>query len=179
MLGLSSHVATFSDERMVIDLVGNHAEFKRKLVTLSLTSDLKTWDDAVAGVARSWFNLARQHATEMRALDAAISPRALYSRAYYAAYTASKCVRYVVRGAVSLKGDDHRRVADLPDSFPDVATWARRLQEMYEHRLRADYDNWSGTPSENSLQPDQCAQFAFEFLSRCEEFLNREYGLAL
>jgi len=101
----------------------------------------------------------------------------VYSRAYYAAYNASKAVRYVVRGFVSLRGDDHKKVADLPTSFPDVDSWVAKLPLLYEHRLRADYDNWSDTAVENVLSPAACLAAAAEFLKAAEQFLLAEYGL--
>jgi hypothetical protein len=165
----------FTDQRLLIHEVRNHAEFKEKLTKLKLTGDLAVWDAAVIDVIRSWFQLARQHAEELGKLDPDQLPRAVYSRAYYAAYNASKAVRYTSRGIVSLSGDDHRKVSELPDSFPNVDTWARDLQVMYEHRLRADYDNWTQTPSEHTLKPKECAELAQRFLTVCESFLKDVY----
>jgi hypothetical protein len=76
-----------------------------------------------------------------------------------------------------LKGDDHRKVADLPNNFPDVDSWALRLPLLYEHRLRADYDNWSDTAAENTLTPADCLGAAGDFLSAAEQFLLAEYRL--
>lgn len=80
-------------------------------------------------------------------------------------------------GVVSLKGDDHRKVSELPDSFPDVDAWARDLQVMYQHRLRADYDNWTQTDTEHTLKPEQCVELARRFLSVCEGFLRDKFGV--
>ena len=165
----------FSDQRLLLHEVKNHAEFKQKLTKLKLTSDFGLLDAAVIDVTVSWFKLARQHAEELARLDPAQSPRAVYSRAYYAAYSASKAVRYLSHGIVSLLGDDHRKVSELPDSFPNVDTWAKDLQVMYEHRLRADYDNWSKTASELTLKPVECADMAQRFLAICEQFLDNAY----
>jgi hypothetical protein len=86
-------------------------------------------------------------------------------------------VRYVVQGFVSLRGDDHKKVADLPSGFPDVDSWVSKLQLLYEHRLRADYDNWSDTASENVLAPTDCLAIAADFIEAAELFLLEEYGL--
>jgi sulfur relay (sulfurtransferase) DsrC/TusE family protein len=138
-------VPDFSDERLLLHEVKNHAEFKQKLTRLKLSSDLATLDASVVEVTVRWLQLARLHAEELNKLNPAEFPRAVYSRAYYTAYNASKAVRYQSKGIVSLAGDDHRRVADLPNSFPNVDAWTTKLQLIYEHRLRADYDNWSNT----------------------------------
>jgi hypothetical protein len=155
-------MALSNDERRALDLLRNHAEFKATLVSLTMNRDLTVLEQHVHTVARRWFELARVHYGDASAASATANPRSVYSRAYYAAYNASKAVRYVVRGSVSLKGDDHRKVADLPDKFPDVDSWTSQLPLLYErlslfvvleHRLRADYDNWSDTAAENTLTP--------------------------
>lgn len=167
----------FTDQRLLLDEVRNHAEFRDKLTKLKLTSDLGTLDSAVSDVIRSWFELAGQHANELAKLDPKAMPRAVYSRAYYAAYNASKAVRYASFGTVSLKGDDHRKVSELPDSFPDVEAWSRDLQVLYQHRLRADYDNWTHTAVEHSLKPEECADLAQRFLAVSSTFLHDVYGV--
>jgi len=172
-------MALSNDERKALELLRNHAEFKATLVSLTMNRDLTVLEQHVHAVARRWFELARIHYADASAANASANPRAVYSRAYYAAYNASKAVRYVVRGSVSLKGDDHRRVADLPDKFPDVDSWTSQLPLLYEHRLRADYDNWSDTSAENTLTPSDCLAAAAKFLSAAEQFLMAEYGLTV
>ncbi len=168
-----------TDQRQFLRLVKNHADFRQKLVTLALSGDLHTFDGHMRSVATSWFELAKEHLAEVSILDVRGCRRAIYSRSYYAAYSASKAVRYVVYGEVSLGGDDHRKVAELPDSFPNVSSWAVRLIQLYEHRLRADYDNWSGSDTENTLAPEDSRTAAKEFLDACKTFLFDEYGVVV
>jgi uncharacterized protein (UPF0332 family) len=169
----------FTDERKSLELLKNHAEFRATLISLTMNGDLPILESHVHAVARKWFELARLHLADASAADVRRNPRAVYSRAYYAAYNASKALRYVVRGAVSLRGDDHKKVADLPGAFPDVDSWTARLPLLYEHRLRADYDNWSDTSRENVLSPADCLSSAGMFLQAAEEFLRAEYGLTV
>lgn len=168
-----------TDERMALERLRNHAEFKATLVSLTMSSDLPILESHVKAVAQKWFELARMHYADGAAFDSGANPRAVYSRAYYAAYNASKAVRYVAQGFVSLRGDDHRKVSDLPSSFPDVDSWVTNLPLLYEHRLRADYDNWSGTADENVLLPADCLSIAKAFLKAAEEFLHTDYGLTV
>jgi hypothetical protein len=172
-------MARSTDERVALELLKNHAEFKATLVSLTMNGDLPTLDSHVNAVARKWFELARIHYTDALAADAGSNARSVYSRSYYAAYNASKAVRYVANGAVSLRGDDHRKVADLPGKFPDVDAWVSKLPLLYEHRLRADYDNWSDTASENVFTPADCLAMAAEFLDTAANFLLTDYGLTL
>lgn len=168
-----------TDERLILELLKNHGEFRATLVSLSMNADLQVLESHVHSVARSWFELAREHYNEALRMDPAVIPRAVYSRAYYAAYNASKALRYVCRGHVSLKGDDHRKVSDLPDAFPDVEAWTSKLPVLYEHRLRADYDRWSQTAAENTRSPEECLKEAGEFIQICADFLLSNYGLTV
>lgn len=168
-----------ADERRFLDLVKNHADFRKKLVTLTMGRDLAVFDGHMLSVVTSWFKLGEDHLREVLKVDVKSCPRIAYSRSYYAAYNASRAVRYVVYGEVSLRGDDHRRVADLPDSFPSVSSWTLRLTQLYEHRLRADYDNWSGSAAENTLTPAESCTAAREFLDTCRAFLANEYGVTV
>lgn len=53
--------------------------------------------------------LARLHYADASAADPDMNSRTVYSRAYYAAYNASKAVRYVVRGSVTWEGMTTRK----------------------------------------------------------------------
>lgn len=106
--------------------------------------------------------------------------RATLSRAYYAAYSASKSVRYFAQGFVSLKGDDHGMASqDLPGNFPNVAHWAQRISILYENRIRADYDNWSTTQSDFTLTPIQAVAEAEAFVTEARAYLISTHGVKL
>lgn len=169
-----------SDERLLLRLVRNHAETKETLKKLGLNSDLALFEQKVGDVARSWFRLARE-----QLLDAELGKqngriRLTYSRAYYAMYNASKAIRYLVIGTVSLRGDDHGKAStDLPDDFPDVAMWSARVTSLYEHRLRADYDNYADTASEHSITIEDSYKTAAEFIAVCETYIKNKLGVIL
>jgi hypothetical protein len=167
------------DERQTLDLLKNHAELKATLVSLAMSADLSVLEGHVHAVARGWFELARMHYADASAVDPSANSRSVYSRAYYAAYNASKAVRYIVRGSVSLRGDDHKKVGDLPNNFPELDAWITKLPLLYQHRLRADYDNWSETASENELSPSECLTTAHAFIAASEQFLLSHYGLSI
>ena len=168
-----------TDERKTLELIKNHGEFKSTLIALSMSGDLNTLESHVLKVTQKWFDLARMHLLDATAVDVKRNSRSVYSRSYYAAYNASKAVRYFVSGFVSLRGDDHKKVGELPGNFPDVDTWLSNLSLLYEHRLRADYDNWAHTASENILTPSECLVMARKFIEAAEQFLHTEYKLKL
>lgn len=165
------------DERRLLKLVKNHGEFQRILTELAMTSDLGGFEKLVSEVALCWLRLGIEHREDARACLVARRERASVSRAYYAAYNASKAVRYRVTGIISLKGDDHQKVSELPDDFNNVTTWARILTTLYEHRLRSDYDNWSQTPAEQTLTASDCVDHADGFITDCRTYLAKKFGM--
>lgn len=144
-----------------------------------MVTDLPLFDAQVAAITASWMKLAEEHLADAIAAHSAARTRAIYSRSYYAAYNASKGVRYHVNGVVSLKGDDHKAAPELPDDFPNVDQWSKIVAALYEHRLRADYDNWSNTASENTLAPNDCIIQAQQFLDQCRQYLFQKFGVTL
>lgn len=124
--------------------------------------------------------MAEAHLEEARKAHGASCSRAVFSRSYYAVYNASKAVRYIVRGVVSLNADDHGKAsADLPDDLPNAASWAQQINELYQHRLRADYDNWSDTQTSFTLSPADCISVADTFLLEAKKYLNDKHGAQL
>jgi uncharacterized protein (UPF0332 family) len=161
-----------------LKLTSNHLELDRKLNQLGWTNaELRQF---AVQVGTKWFELGKQHLDEAIRLNAAGCQRACFSRAYYAAYNASKAVRYLVKGIVSLKGDDHGKASiELPDDFPDVAQWSSKISALYEHRLRADYDNWTTTGAEQTLRPDAAINDATLFIDTARTYLNTKFGMNL
>jgi uncharacterized protein (UPF0332 family) len=157
--------------------VPNYAELQRKLATLGISvPDVALY---ALHVGQCWIRLAEEHLDDCRLAEIAGARRAAFSRAYYAAYNASKAVRYTVAGAVSLKGDDHQKAHDLPNDFPDVDQWSLRITRLYENRLRADYDNWNSTDAEYSMTTAEALSFADVFVSMAKTYLNTKFGTAL
>lgn len=166
------------NELEFLKLSANHLELARKLSTLGfLTPDLHQY---AQHVCEAWFRLGEEHLAEAKKLLLADCPRAAFSRAYYAAYNASKGARYIVQGFVSLKGDDHAKAStELPGDFPNDAAWASRISVLYEHRLHADYDNWSNTSADFILTPAKAVDEAEEFINEARTYLNLKYGMTL
>lgn len=165
-------------EREFLRISANHREFARKLAALGFQSG--DFDGFATQVCEAWFRLGEAHLAEARVLLKVGVHRAALSRAYYAAYNASKAARYLAQGLVSLKGDDHGKAStELPDDFPDLANWARRMTTLYENRLRADYDNWSSTSAEFTLTPEVAFREAEGFVEEVRRYLNTKYGVQL
>ena len=67
--------------------------------------------------------------------------RQMVSRAYYCCYCASRALRLAETGTFSTEVEDHKKVGDLPDSFPSRARWADILTKFRADRNLADYDH--------------------------------------
>jgi hypothetical protein len=164
------------EELEFLKLVPNHGELTRKLQTIGTPApDVLEY---AKHICECWFKLAEEHLAEAQVALTAKCTRAVFSRSYYAAYNASKAARYIVSGWVSLKGDDHGRAsAELPNDLPDVAQRSQDVTVLYEHRLRADYENWS--TSSNSLRPEDAIGIARAFIDGIRAYINAKFGMAL
>ena len=159
-LGMSANFIDLSGKLEVLDCpspeIGRYAEY----------------------VCRAWLRLGDAHLREAKKLLTIECRRAAFSRAYYAAYNASKGMRYISSGSVSLRGDDHGKASsDLPDDFPDVANWSRRLTTLNKNRLRADYDNWSTTRYELKMKPSEAVEEASKFVRETKLYLRSKHGM--
>jgi hypothetical protein len=167
-------------EREFLKLTWNHGEFSQKLRLLGHSAAAADLVENAHYVGLNWLRLAEEHMKDGMLAAGAGSDRAAYSRAYYAAYSAHsapKSVRYIVTGAVSLTGDDHKDASNLPDDFPDVDKWADAMTKLREHRLIADYDNWTSTKSEFSITPTEAIQLADGFVAEAKKYLQTKFGL--
>ena len=163
-----------------VKLIPNHLEFRKKLTTLGLKdAELQTAQFA-QHIGLCWLHLGRAHLKDAIQASKTKNIRAGYSRAYYAAYNISKAVRYIVTGAVSMKGDDHGKAgAELPGDFPDVPKWAQVITRLYEQRLRADYDNWGGKSAKFTVSLEEAVSDAKAFDVASKKYLTEKFGIKL
>ena len=157
----------------------NHAELNRLIEKYKLRTVPDDFNVVVHSVAKRWMKLADVHLKDAKMSCSLECRRTFYSRAYYAVYSASKSVRYIAKGFVSDKGDDHQKVSDLPVDFPDYQKWGSFLRNMYKNRLVADYDGW--TYSKRSLNADLALVFkeSRAFVRTAKNYLRANHGIAL
>jgi hypothetical protein len=162
-------------ETKFLKISRNHRELTNNLKTIGiLAPDVLEY---AKQLSKCWFDLAEEHLNEANAALAANCGRAVFSRSYYAAYNASKAVRYIAHGAVSVNADDHAKAsAELPNDLPNVAQRAQEITQLYEHRLRADYDNWSDTATSNTLTPAEAIALAGAFIDEVRAHVNNKFG---
>jgi hypothetical protein len=161
-----------------VQTVQNHRDFRNRLVKLGLGAAEGQIKDNAHYVGLRWWKLAQMHLREAKRSLKNKSKRTTYSRAYYAVYNASKAVRYVATGAVSLKADDHQKASELPGDFSTPAAWAVKITKLYEQRLRADYDYWTGARGRFTMKTVDCVKTASDFLKVCKSYLRDTHGLA-
>ena len=160
-----------------MSLTANHGHWADKLRRLNLPDAADQVRKNALFVGLRWVALAQEHLDDAAASLAAGRRRSTFSRSYYAAYNASKGVRYIVGGSVSLKGDDHQKASELPNDFPSVDRWAEMIPRLYEHRLLSDYDNWRSTEAGHSLSPSEAYELANEFLRVANSYLHVKFGI--
>ena len=155
----------------------NHRELSSKLRKLDI--DSSNIEEYAKYICSKWYSLGLEHLSEAKKILPLGCDRSVYSRSYYAAYNASKATRYYNSGSVSLRGDDHTRASvDLPDDLTDVSSWVQVVSTLYEHRLRADYDNWENS-KQNSMTPVQAVEAADQFIEVCRLYLQEKFGVEL
>jgi hypothetical protein len=157
----------------------NHAETKRVLTKYNLLTTPSDFDLLVHAVAKCWMRLAVSHLKEAKEFSSLRFRRSFYSRGYYAVYNASKAIRYLVSGHVSAKGDDHQKVSDLPDDFPDVGKWGSFLRDMYKNRLVADYDGWPNSVRELNTDMEIAFENCRNFIKVSKEYARNRCGVKL
>ena len=168
------------DERRFLELTKNFSKVSRDMGTLGFAQTSADLIEFGQHVGLCWLKLAVRHLADAKASQKQRgSRRAVLSRSYYAVYNASKAIRYVVQGAVSLRGDDHQKAVDLPDDFPNVNSWVVDINRLREHRLMADYDGWNATPTEFSLTSKRSLELAASFIEEAKRYLEIKYGISL
>lgn len=159
-----------------LEITENHAKFCARLRDLGHQETAAIIRKNAVYVGYSWLKLAQEHLQDATAALATEKHRMVYSRSYYAAYNASKAVRYLAYGTVSRLGDDHKQASDLPDDFPHIDKWAEAIMKLREHRLLSDYDNWRDTAARFTLTLQEAVDLAREFIDDAESYLKRKVG---
>ena len=165
-------------ELRYLKIAKNYRELTGNLSCLGIDSDnIQEYSNHIYDC---WFKLAEEHLDEAKKALLASSTRSIFSRSYYAAYNASKAMRYFANGTVSLKGDDHGKASvDLPDDLTNVADFSANITILYEYRLRADYDNWSDTFKNKTLTPNEAVEMAEEFVEAVRKYMSEKFGIPL
>lgn len=167
------------EELEFIREIANHREFCRKLAQLGLPDAEAAVRTQALTIGARWFLLGQEHLKEARLALRGGVRRAAYSRAYYAAYSASRSVRYIATGSVSLRGDDHQKAPELPGDFPEPTKWGPCITKLYQERLRADYENWRTPPTKFGINASTAVREAAAFVALCKRYLKSKHGVTL
>ena len=122
--------------------LGNPRKMKQTLASILPEDALAAIESEIEKHVKDLYRLGLQH------FRFAISQpprhcRKKASRLYYAAYNVSRSVRLYVHGEYSIEAGDHGKVGQLPDDFPNKATFSNQLRLLREDRNTADYDHVS------------------------------------
>ncbi len=98
------------DERKFLELTKNFGKVSKDMGVLGFAQTSSDITEFGHHVGLCWLKLAIQHLADAKASKKQKGARrAVLSRSYYAVYNASKAIRYIVNGSVSLRGDDHQK----------------------------------------------------------------------
>jgi hypothetical protein len=158
-----------ADLRQLLEL-RNFREVHRVLAALADDGRASFVLDAAADQARLWLSLARDHLSAARSASTR-HWRSQVSRSYYAAYTASRAVRYYVTGHVRQDAGDHKDVTELPDDFPDRSHWVSALTDLHSARSRSDYDAWTDVLQSLPREPSVLLSLADRFVATAARYL--------
>src|ERR1035437_7775995 len=99
--------------------------------------------------------------------------RQMVSRAYYCCYCASRALRLAETGTFSTEVEDHKKVGDLPDTFPSRARWADILTKFRADRNLADYDH-SAHSGDLEYTAEQYLTHAESLLAEIKRYLRSQ-----
>jgi hypothetical protein len=114
--------------------------------------------------------LAENHLTFSKSIPGRRHWRHIVSRSYYAAYIASKAVRYAADNAFSKEARDHLEIGTLPKDFPNKPRWSSLLSTFRGDRNIADYDHLAKS-SELEESPNEYRRKSEQFVELVKTYL--------
>lgn len=124
---------------------------------------------AVRANVMQLFSLGTEHFTFASSLGAA-HWRQVVSRSYYGAYCVSRAVRLAVCGQYSSETNDHQRVGELPDDFPERNTFANRLRLLRDDRNLCDYDH-TVVEDDLGMRSSEARALVEQFIASAAQYL--------
>lgn len=92
------------------------------------------------------------------------------SRLYYAAYNISRSVRLHTVGVYSTDSEDHKRIGELPNDFPNQNRYIAGLVELRDDRNISDYDHTANI-EDTKLGIDNACSLVEDFLNDADHYL--------
>lgn len=96
--------------------------------------------------------------------------RLCVSRLYYACYHASRALRLSIFGEWSDEVKDHKKIVDLPDSFPQRSRYQTELPVLRSDRNLCDYDHDS-SEADLAIGVAESISLAGSFVADCKNTL--------
>ena len=103
-------------------------------------AELEKLEESLKANAVGLYRLGEEHYKFARGLGPSCW-RQIISRSYYGAFNAARSVRLYVDGHYSAEVSGHKSAINLPEDFPDTATFANRIKNLREDRNLCDYDH--------------------------------------
>lgn len=97
--------------------------------------------------------------------------RQMVSRSYYGAYNCRRALMLYKFGSYSTDPSDHKKVAEIPEDFPEKETRSARLRDLREDRNTADYDH-SATVDDLIITPREAVEFSKRFIQDAKKYFS-------
>jgi hypothetical protein len=94
------------------------------------------------------------------------------SRLYYAAYNVARSVRFRTSGIYSTDSEDHKRIGELPDDFPNQSRYKTSLDDLRDDRNLCDYDH-TAKIEDTKLGIENACSLVEDFLNDAEQYFKR------
>ena len=120
-------------------LKSNPRKIIRCLSNILSSSELQKIDDEIKVNVKQLIRLGESHLRYTRSLSGLGVWRQKVSRSYYACYSLSKAIRLAHEGMYSVEANDHKKIGDLPDDFPDRDIWSNKMTKFRADRNISDY----------------------------------------
>jgi hypothetical protein len=159
------------DDNHILQL--NPYRLLRCLGTVLDSAELQKITDALHDNVRQLVRLAEAHLRFARHASGRMGWRQRASRGYYCCYCASRALRLFGNGYYNTDSDDHKKIGNLPDGFPNKDIWADVLTKFRGDRNLADYDH---TSTEKALELSSATYLdkASDFLRETKSFLSKK-----
>jgi hypothetical protein len=95
------------------------------------------------------------------------------SRLYYAAYNIARSVRLHTSGVYSTDSEDHKRIGELPNDFPNQIRYSTGLTDLRDDRNISDY-NHTARVEDTKLGIDNACSLVEDFVKDANQYLKNK-----
>jgi hypothetical protein len=163
-------------EPHILLAANNCQRLKRNLAHIIDSTAIQAIEDEINSTVSGLFRLGVEH-YQFAASQSRAQWRQIISRLYYGAYNVSRSVRLHVDGHYHTDSDDHKRVKNLPDDFPNKNTYSNQLESLRSDRNLCDYDH-TADEADLLISSQDALALVQDFINEARNYLTNR-GMSL